>query len=156
MKKQTNLRLPDKTRDQIEALQNAGFGTLTSIVQVAIDRMYQQEIGSRPQEKTMNSKNVDKNSVKKIAHELFTNEDRRGQQVSYYVDPSSGEVEAFLTGEIPFEGWEYLFSAHDAYIDWGQDLCETEEELEDAFDRWVTEHLNDFVRELEDAWDEAL
>ena len=148
--------MTNKTRDQIEALQRSGFGTLTGIVQVAIDRMYQQEIGSRPQEKTMNSKNVDKNSVKKIAHELFTNEDRRGQQVSYYVDPSSGEVEAFLTGEIPFEGWEYLFSAHDAYIDWGQDLCESDEEIEEAFAHWAAECLNDFVSKLEDAWDEAL
>ena len=156
MRKQTNLRLPDKTRDQIEALQNAGFGTLTSIVQVAIDRMYQQEIGSHPQEKTMNSKKIDKNSVQKIAHELFTNTDRQGQRVRFYADPETGEVERVLDGEFPSEGWEYILTENDAYIDWGQDLCETEEELEDAFDRWVTEHLNDFVRELEDAWAEAL
>ena len=156
MRKQTNLRLPDKTRDQIEALQNAGFGTLTSIVQVAIDRMYQQEIGSHPQERNMNSKKIDKNSVQKIAHELFTNTDRQGQRVRFYADPETGEVERVLDGEFPSEGWEYVLTENDAYIDWGQDLCETEEELEDAFDHWVTEHLNDFVRELEEAWAEAL
>ena len=52
MKKQTNIRMTDHTRTQIEELQNAGFGTLTGIVQVAIDRMYQQEIGSHPQEES--------------------------------------------------------------------------------------------------------
>ena len=51
MKKPTNIRMADNTRAQIEELQNAGYGTLTGIVQVAIDRMYQQEIGSRQQER---------------------------------------------------------------------------------------------------------
>ena len=156
MRKQTNLRLPDKTRDQIEALQNAGFGTLTGIVQVAIDRMYQQEIGSHQQEKTMNSKKIDKNSVQQVAHDLFTKTVYQGQRVDIYADPDTGEIEAFLTGEIPPWGWVHILTDNDAYLYWGQDLCETEEELEDAFDRWVTEHLNDFVRELEDAWAEAL
>ena len=100
----------------------------------------------------MNSKSINKNSAQKVVHGLFTKTVYQGQRVDIYADPDTGEIEAFLTGEIPYEGWVRILTDNDAYLDWGQDLCETDEEIEEAFAHWVTECLNEFVSELEDAW----
>jgi len=42
--RQTSLRILAATDRQIEALQRQGWGSITLIVRVAIDRMYQDEI----------------------------------------------------------------------------------------------------------------
>lgn len=45
MSRQTSIQISDSMQRQITRLQAAGFGTFTDIVRLAVDRMYQQEIG---------------------------------------------------------------------------------------------------------------
>jgi hypothetical protein len=47
MTRQTSMQITEATERQINALKSAGFGTLTDIVRLAIDRMYHQEISVR-------------------------------------------------------------------------------------------------------------
>jgi len=44
MPRQTSVQLTESTERQAAALKTAGFGSLTDIIRIAIDRMYQQEI----------------------------------------------------------------------------------------------------------------
>ncbi len=44
MPRQTSVQLTEATERQAAALKGAGFGSMTDIIRVAIDRMYQQEI----------------------------------------------------------------------------------------------------------------
>ena len=39
----TTIRMTDRTKQQIEALQEMGFGTMASIIRLAVDRMYSME-----------------------------------------------------------------------------------------------------------------
>jgi len=43
MGRQTSLQLTEATERQVEALKLQGFGTLTDVVRIAVDRMYQKE-----------------------------------------------------------------------------------------------------------------
>jgi len=45
MPRQTSLQLTEATDRQVEALSEAGFGRLTDIVRLAVDRMHRQEMG---------------------------------------------------------------------------------------------------------------
>lgn len=51
MPRQTSIQLTEATDRQVAALKTAGYGSLTDIIRIAIDRMYQQET------RTMNSTN---------------------------------------------------------------------------------------------------
>lgn len=42
-KKQESVQLTDATKQQVESLREWGFGSLTPITRVAIDRMYREE-----------------------------------------------------------------------------------------------------------------
>ena len=152
MTKVTGIRMAEQTRAQIEELREAGFGTITGIVQVAIDRMYQQEIGSHLKEKTMNSNTINKNSARAVAYQLFSG---RSGQVDFYADPETGNLEALLAGEIPTEGYEYIRTENEGQIEIGQELCETPEELEALFESWWRDAGQDWLSELEEAWEEA-
>ena len=44
MPRQTSVQLTEATERQVAALKGAGFGSLTDVIRIAIDRMYQQEI----------------------------------------------------------------------------------------------------------------
>lgn len=44
MPRQTSVQLTESTERQAAALKGAGFGSLTDVIRIAIDRMYQQEI----------------------------------------------------------------------------------------------------------------
>jgi hypothetical protein len=46
MPRQTSVQLTEATERQAAALKAAGFGTLTDIIRIAIDRMYQREIAT--------------------------------------------------------------------------------------------------------------
>jgi predicted DNA-binding protein len=45
-KKQTTIRMSKRTRQQVEELAKK-MGTITEVVAVAVDRLYQSEIGSK-------------------------------------------------------------------------------------------------------------
>ena len=44
MTRQTSIQLTERTEHQVAALKVQGFGTFTSIVRIAIDRMYREEM----------------------------------------------------------------------------------------------------------------
>jgi len=88
------------------------------------------------------------NLYKRLAHEFFTRPIYRNQRVTLYSDPLTGEVEAFLPSEIPASGWQYLCTLIDPYIEWGQEACADETELEDAFSAWLDREF--------DAWFDSL
>lgn len=101
-----------------------------------------------PKEEDM--KSISKESARKLAHDLFTKSSYQCQRVDLYVDPDTGEIEAIRVGEFPSEGWEYVGFRNDPYIYYGQEFCE--DDIEECFEVWATEHLEDFIEELENAW----
>ena len=44
--KQTSVRMPEATRRQIEELMRLGWGDITKVVTVAVDRMWREELGN--------------------------------------------------------------------------------------------------------------
>ena len=91
---------------------------------------------------------INKNSARQVARNLFALEP---QSVAFYVEPKTGELEYVLAGEIPSEGYEYLCSRTDGSLSgWGEEYCETDEELEKLFEQAWENFGDEWISELEE------
>lgn len=147
-KQSTSFYLSDQAHANLEAIAEATGTNKTAVVELALGLLAKQLKGET---KMIKNKTIDKNSAYEAARDLFMT--RRGQ-VKFYGDPETGQLEALLAGECPAEGYEYITTDNEGYIEYGQELCESDAELEEAFDRWWGESGDEWVAELEDRWED--
>ena len=140
-------RLSDQALDNLDAITQATGTTKTAAVEMALGLLANQLRGDT----NMKKKTIDKNSAREAACDLFTGQ--RGQ-VCIYGDPETGRLEALLVGECATEGYEYITTDREGYIEYGQELCENDAELEEGFKRWWGESGDEWVAELEDRWED--
>ena len=141
-------RLSDQALDNLDAITQATGTTKTAAVEMALGLLANQ---LKLKGGNMKNKTIDKNSAREAARDLFMT--RRGQ-VCIYGDPETGRLEALLVGECATEGYEYITTDREGYIEYGQELCENDAELEEGFKRWWGESGDEWVAELEDRWED--
>ena len=93
--------------------------------------------------------NIDLTSAQKAAWELFK---ARHSHTDFYGDPATGEVELRFAGMLPPDGCEWITAWDEGYIEYNQDMCETDIEVKTAFEHWWNEAGAEFIAELEAAW----
>lgn len=91
--------------------------------------------------------NINKISAREAAHALY-----RGLPgpVRIYGDPETGLIELLLVDQWPSEGYEYLHTDQEGVIQDGQELAETEEEIEQGFALWWDSWGDEWIGELEE------
>ena len=93
---------------------------------------------------------INKDSARQVARKLFTLEP---QPVKFYIDPETGDLDYLLADQWPSEGYEYLCSHTDGSLSgWGQEFCESDEELEELFEQAWENFGDDWISELENQY----
>ncbi len=152
-KNPTSFRLSDQALDNLDKITQATGSSRTAVIEIALAMLARKlEHKSHLQEKIMNNRTINKNSARKVAHQLFTG---RSGKVEFYADPVNGELEALLAGEFPSEDFEYICTQNEGQIEFGQELCETDDEIEDLFDQWWNEAGAEWISDLEKSWAES-
>lgn len=95
------------------------------------------------------NRNIDLESARKAAWELFK---ARHGHTDFYGDPETGKIELRFAGELPPDGYEWINSWDEGYIDYNQDMCETEAELENAFNHFWENYGPQFITDMEIIW----
>ena len=148
-------RLSDQALDNLDAITQATGTTKTAAVEMALGLLANQLRGDTNCDMVyppyMKKKTIDKNSAREAACDLFTGQ--RGQ-VKFYGDPETGKIEILLADMWPSEGYEYICTEPDGRIEYGQEICENDSEMSEAFDRWWGESGDEWVAELEDRWED--
>jgi len=140
-------RLSDQALNNLDAITQATGTTKTAVVELALALLAKQLKGSVG----MNQKLIDTNFAREAARSLFMGQPG---QVRFYGDPDSGQIEVLLADMWPSEGYEYICTEPDGRIEYGQELCESDSEMAEAFDRWWDEAGDEWVAELEDRWED--
>ena len=68
MPRQTSLQLTEATERQVKVLRSKGYGTLTDIFRIAVDRMYREEIPMFYAISTLNDSAMNEQQILQAAH----------------------------------------------------------------------------------------
>jgi len=95
------------------------------------------------------NRNIDLASAREAAWELFRT---RHGRTDFYGDPNTGKIELRYAGMLPPDGYEWITWWDEGYIEYNQDFCKTEGELESAFDHYWENYGYQFILDLEISW----
>lgn len=156
----------DETKDFVDQIDNNGTINWDLLYKWSINSQEEEDIdfadwvndpeafrawlqGNRRYMHLINKRSIDRNSAREVARELFTGQPGA---IRLYASPETGQLQALLVDQWPSDGYEYIRTDREGRIEYGQQLRETDEELEDAFGHWWDGSGNEWIAELENEW----